>query len=405
MAGQITLVDGGTVTTPRGFLAGATYAGLKTYAEDKLDLGLIISEAPCSAAGVYTQSSIKSPSVTVTQEHVKGGSVRALVVNAGIANCSVGHQGYLDAKEMTALASKKLGVRSDEVAVCSTGIIGVELPMSLIKTGLENIQITGDGGHELARAMMTTDTRPKEVAVSFELDGRQVQMGGVTKGSGMIHPNMATMLSFVTTDAAVEKQFLDAALREVADASFNMMTVDGDTSTNDTLLVLANGLAENRPVDASSPDAPVFKEALMEVCVHLAKEMARDGEGATRLITVEVLGATDVADARKAARTIASSNLVKSAVYGSDPNWGRVMMALGRSGADVEETKVDLFVNDVCIMEEGKPVPFHRDVVVALMRGPEVTFRLNLNLGNGEATAWGCDLTEEYVIINSAYTT
>ena len=405
MAGQITLVDGGTVTTPRGFLAGATYAGLKTYAEDKLDLGLIISEAPCSAAGVYTQSSIKSPSVTVTQEHVKGGSVRALVVNAGIANCSVGHQGYLDAKEMTALASKKLGVRSDEVAVCSTGIIGVELPMSLIKTGLENIQITGDGGHELARAMMTTDTRPKEVAVSFELDGRQVQMGGVTKGSGMIHPNMATMLSFVTTDAAVEKQFLDAALREVADASFNMMTVDGDTSTNDTLLVLANGLAENRPVDASSPDAPVFKEALMEVCVHLAKEMARDGEGATRLITVEVLGATDVADARKAARTIASSNLVKSAVYGSDPNWGRVMMALGRSGAAVEETKVDLFVNDVCIMEEGKPVPFHRDVVVALMRGPEVTFRLNLNLGNGEATAWGCDLTEEYVIINSAYTT
>ncbi len=405
MAGQITLVDGGTVTTPRGFLAGATYAGLKTYAEDKLDLGLIISEAPCSAAGVYTQSSIKSPSVTVTQEHVKGGSVRALVVNAGIANCSVGHQGYLDAKEMTALASKKLGVRSDEVAVCSTGIIGVELPMSLIKTGLENIQITGDGGHELARAMMTTDTRPKEVAVSFELDGRQVQMGGVTKGSGMIHPNMATMLSFVTTDAAVEKQFLDAALREVADASFNMMTVDGDTSTNDTLLVLANGLAENRPVNASSPDAPVFKEALMEVCVHLAKEMARDGEGATRLITVEVLGATDVADARKAARTVASSNLVKSAVYGSDPNWGRVMMALGRSGAAVEETKVDLFVNDVCIMEEGKPVPFHRDVVVALMRGPEVTFRLNLNLGNEEATAWGCDLTEEYVIINSAYTT
>ena len=405
MAGQITLVDGGTVTTPRGFLAGATYAGLKTYAEDKLDLGLIISEAPCSAAGVYTQSSIKSPSVTVTQEHVKGGSVRALVVNAGIANCSVGHQGYLDAKEMTALASKKLGVRSDEVAVCSTGIIGVELPMSLIKTGLENIQITGDGGHELARAMMTTDTRPKEVAVSFELDGRQVQMGGVTKGSGMIHPNMATMLSFVTTDAAVEKQFLDAALREVADASFNMMTVDGDTSTNDTLLVLANGLAENRPVNASSPDAPVFKEALMEVCVHLAKEMARDGEGATRLITVEVLGATDVADARKAARTVASSNLVKAAVYGSDPNWGRVMMALGRSGATVEETKVDLFVNDVCIMEEGKPVPFHRDVVVALMRGPEVTFRLNLNLGNEEATAWGCDLTEEYVIINSAYTT
>ena len=405
MAGQITLVEGGTVTTPRGFQAGATYAGLKTFAEDKLDLGLIISEAACSAAGVYTQSSIKSPSVTVTQEHVKGGAVRAVVVNAGIANCSVGHQGYLDAKEMTALAAKKLGVQPAEVAVCSTGVIGVELPMSLIRTGLENIQLNGGGGHELARAMMTTDTRPKEVAVSFELDGRSVQMGGVTKGSGMIHPDMATMLSFVTTDAAVENDFLESTLREVADSSFNMMTIDGDTSTNDTLLVLANGLAENRPINASSPDAPVFKQALMEVCVHLAKEMARDGEGATRLITVEVLGATDLPDARKAARTIASSNLVKSAVTGSDPNWGRIMMALGRSGATVEESKVDLFINGVCIMEEGKPVPFHRDAVVALMRGPEVNFRLNLNLGNGEATAWGCDLTEEYVIINSAYTT
>ena len=405
MAGLITLVEGGTVTTPRGFIAGATYAGLKTYAEDKLDLGLIISEAPCSAAGVYTQSSIRSPSVTVTQEHVKAGAVRAVVVNAGIANCSVGHQGYTDAKEMTVLAAKKLGVQSAEVAVCSTGVIGVELPMSLIRTGLENIQLAAGGGHELARAMMTTDTRPKEVAVSFELDGRSVQMGGVTKGSGMIHPNMATMLSFVTTDAAVERDFLDATLREVADSSFNMMTVDGDSSTNDTLLVLANGLAENGPINAGSPDALVFKQALMEVCLHLAKEMARDGEGATKLITVEVSGATDVPNARKAARTIAGSNLVKSAVHGSDPNWGRVMMALGRSGAVVEEPKVDLFINGVCIMEEGKPVPFHRDVVVALMRQPDVTFRLNLNLGNGEATAWGCDLTEEYVIINSAYTT
>ncbi|PKB67276.1 MAG: bifunctional ornithine acetyltransferase/N-acetylglutamate synthase [SAR202 cluster bacterium Io17-Chloro-G4] len=405
MAGQVTLVDGGTVTTPRGFQAGATYAGLKTFAEDKLDLGLIVSEAPCSAAGVYTQSSIKSPSVTVTQEHVKGGAVRAVVVNAGIANCSVGHQGYLDAQEMTALAGQKLGVEAAAVAVCSTGVIGVELPMSLIRTGLEKIELTGGGGHDLARAMMTTDTRPKEVAVSFTVDGRQAQMGGVTKGSGMIHPNMATMLSFLTTDAAVDKDFLDTTLREVADSSFNMMTVDGDTSTNDTLLVLANGLAENPPINANSPDAPIFKQALMDVCVHLAKEMARDGEGATRLITVEVLSATNVTDARKAARTVASSNLVKSAVHGSDPNWGRVMMALGRSGAAAEEAKVDLFVNGVCIMEEGRPVPFHRDAVVALMRGPEVTFRLNLHLGDGEATAWGCDLTEEYVIINSAYTT
>jgi len=203
----------------------------------------------------------------------------------------------------------------------------------------------------------------------------------------------------------VDKDFLDATLREVADSSFNMMTVDGDTSTNDTLLVLSNGQAGNSTINSNSPDAAVFKQALMDVCVHLAREMARDGEGATKLITVEVVGATDVSNARKAARTIASSNLVKSAVAGSDPNWGRIMMAVGRSGAVVEESKIDLFINGVCIMEEGKPVPFHRDAVVALMRGTEITLRLNLNLANGEGTAWGCDLTEEYVIINSAYTT
>jgi glutamate N-acetyltransferase/amino-acid N-acetyltransferase len=221
----------------------------------------------------------------------------------------------------------------------------------------------------------------------------------------MIHPNMATMLAFVTTDAKVEADFLQTTLAEVAGASFNMLTVDGDTSTNDTLLVLANGLAGNQTIDANSPDAGTFREALSQVCVHLTRELARDGEGASRLIIVEVAGARDQDDARKAARTVASSNLVKSAVNGADPNWGRVMMALGRSGAAAEETKIDLFVNGVCIMEAGSPVPFHRDAVVSQMRGPEVTFRLQLNLGEGEAIAWGCDLTEEYVIINSAYTT
>ena len=405
MAGQINRVEGGTVTTPRGFQAGATYAGLKTYAEDKLDLGLVLSEAPCTVAGVFTQSSIKSPSVTVSQEHLKLGTARGIVVNAGIANCSVGSQGYIDAKEMTALAADKLGVQPGEVLVCSTGVIGVELPMSLIRSGLQQISLSQEGGHDLARAMMTTDTRPKEVALSFQVDGQQATIGGVTKGSGMIHPDMATMLAFMTTDAAVERSFLDATLREVADSSFNMMTVDGDTSTNDTLLALANGLAGNQPITADSPAAGVLKGALMEACVHLAREMARDGEGASRLIVVELSGAKDTADARKAARTVASSNLVKSAVYGADPNWGRLMMAVGRSGATTHEDKIDLYVNGVCIMQAGKPVPFHRDAVVALMRGPEVTFRIDLNLGEGEATAWGCDLTEEYVIINSAYTT
>ncbi|PKB64269.1 MAG: bifunctional ornithine acetyltransferase/N-acetylglutamate synthase [SAR202 cluster bacterium Io17-Chloro-G2] len=405
MAGSISSVEGGTVTTPQGFLAGAIFAGLKTYAEDKLDLGIIFSEAPCTAAGVFTTNSIRSPSVTVCQENLDRGPVRGLLVNAGIANACVGDQGYKDAQQGTLLASAHLAVRPEEMLVCSTGVIGVELPMSLIEAGIEKIQLSRDGGHDLARAMMTTDTRPKEIAVSFEIDGKQAHIGGVTKGSGMIHPNMATMLAFVTTDAAVEQGFLKAALSEVADISFNMMTIDGDSSTNDSFIVMANGLVGNQPIANGSSGAETFKEALREVCIYLAREMARDGEGATRLIVVDVEGARDTADARKAARTVASSNLVKSAVYGADPNWGRLMMALGRSGAEADEAKVDLFINGVCIMQEGKPVPFHRDAVVALMRGPEVTFRLQLNLGTGRATAWGCDLTEQYVIINSAYTT
>ena len=405
MAGAIEFVEGGTVTTAKGFLAGATYAGLKTYAEDKLDLGMILSEVPCSVAGVFTKSSIISPTVTVNRERVARGTTRGLVVNAGIANTCVGEQGFIDAQDMAAAAAQQLGVGSEDMLVCSTGVIGVELPMSLIRDGIIQIELSAPGGHDLARAMMTTDTRPKEMAVTFEVDGRQAHLGGVAKGSGMIHPNMATMLAFVTTDAAVDVDFLQATLREVNEDSFNMLTVDGDSSTNDTVLVLANGLTGNRPITGGSADADTFREALSQVCTNLTRELARDGEGASRLISVEVQGAREADDARQAARTIASSSLVKSAVYGADPNWGRVLAALGRSGAAAEEEKIDLFVNGVCIMEAGKPVPFHRDAVVALMGGAEVTFRLNLNLGPGQATAWGCDLTEEYVIINSAYTT
>jgi glutamate N-acetyltransferase/amino-acid N-acetyltransferase len=405
MPGPINFIEGGTVTTAQGFSAGATYAGLKTFAEDKLDLGMIISETPCVAAGVFTSSTIKSPTVTVNRGHLAQSPSRGIVVNAGIANACVGEQGNKDAREMANLAAQKISARPDEMLVCSTGVIGVELPMSLIRDGLTKIELTSNGGHEVARAMMTTDTRTKEVAVSFEVDGRTVHLGGVAKGSGMIHPNMATMLSFIATDAAVAKDFLEITLKEVADMSYNMLTVDGDSSTNDTVLVLANGMAGNTPISAGSPDAETFKAALIEVAVYLTRELARDGEGASHLITVEVAGAQDTNDARKAARTIASSSLVKSAVYGADPNWGRVLAALGRSGTVVDESKIDLFVNAVCIMEGGSPVPFHRDAVMALMRQPEVSFRLQLNLGNGQATAWGCDLTQEYVIINSAYTT
>ena len=406
MSDAINFVDGGTLTTPQGFRAGATYAGLKTYAEDKLDLGILLSDSPCATAGVFTTSTIKSATVTLDRQRLAQGiPMRGLIVNAGIANTAVGEQGLIDASEMASLAAQKTGTTPEQILVCSTGVIGVELPMSLIRSGVEQIELTGSGGSVLAKAIMTTDTRPKEVGVSFEVGGRQAHLGGIAKGSGMIHPNMATMLSFLTTDAAVERGFLQDALSQVADETYNMLTVDGDSSTNDTVLLMANGTARNPEINADSADADTFMAALRQVGTYLTKELARDGEGASHLIVVEVAGAADTEDARKAARTVASSNLVKSAVYGADPNWGRLMMALGRSGAAAEEDKIDLFINGVCIMEAGKPIPFYREAVVALMKRPEVTFRLQLNLGSGEATAWGCDLTEEYVIINSAYTT
>ena len=406
MPGPITRVEGGTITTARGFRAGGTYVGIKTYSEDKMDMGLLLSDTPCSVAGVFTKSSLVSPSVTVNRETLAAGRpVRGLVVNSGIANAGVGEQGYIDAKEMAAVAAVGLGVKPDEVLVFSTGVIGVELPMTLIKKGVDEIELAEEGGNSLARAMMTTDTRTKEAGVSVNLGGVEINICGVAKGSGMIHPNMATMLCFVTTDGAVEQDFLRSILPDIADNTLNMLDIDGDTSTNDSLVVLANGAAGNTPISPGNADADLFKEALAEVLVQLTRQLAQDGEGATRLIVAEVRGARNLADARMAAKTITSSLLVKSAVYGADPNWGRLIMALGRSGAETVESKIDLYINDVCIMEAGRPVPFHRDAVVALMRGDEVTFGVNLNLADGQATAWGCDLTEEYVVINSAYTT
>ncbi len=401
----IRFLEGGTVTSPRGFVAGATYAGIKTYAEDKLDLGLLMSQYPCSVAAVFTTNKLKSASVILCHERVSKGRVRALVVNSGIANTCVGQQGYKDAQETTALAAKHLDLDPDEVAICSTGVIGVELPMALIRAGIPKIELSPRGGHDLARAILTTDTRPKEAAVSFRQGSRTVNIGGIVKGAGMIHPNMATMLSFITTDAEMEQGLLQRALKEAVDQSFNMVSVDGDTSPNDTVLLLANGAAGAGPIMASTPEYAKFLEALTALTVHLAKEIARDGEGAHRLLEVVVEGAVTLEEARMAARTIVSSNLVKAAVHGADPNWGRVVTALGRSGAEMDADRIDLYINDVCILYQGTPIPFHKDAVVAIMRGPQVSFRVCLNLGQARATAWGCDLSEDYVTINSAYTT
>ena len=405
MAGEIRFVDGGTVTTPKGFAAGATYAGIKTYAADKLDLGLLLSDRPCSAAGVFTTNAVKSASVLLTQERVSRGKVRALVVNSGIANTCVGEQGYQDALEATASAAKRLDLKAEEVLIGSTGIIGVELPMALIRSGVDRIELSDDGGRCLARAIMTTDTRPKEGAASFEFQGQTITVGGIAKGAGMIHPNMATMLCYLTTDGEVEAPFLQGALKRAVDSSFNMLSVDGDSSTNDTVLIFANGATQAGVIGGGTQAGELFQEALNQLCVYLTRELAKDGEGAQRLIEVTVEGATTLDAARIAARTVVSSSLVKSAVHGADANWGRVIAALGRSGAEVTEEKIALYVNDVCIMEDGRPIPFHKDGVVALMQGTEVSFLIRLNLGEGRATAWGCDLSEEYVTFNSAYTT
>lgn len=396
---RIEFLPSGTVTSPKGFQAGAVYAGIKKKGDG--DLGLLVSEAPCVAAGVFTTNLVKSAPVVLSQKRLQSGRARAVVVNSGCANASTGAQGLTDAAEMAELAAQVAGVPATDVLVASTGVIGQRLPMERLKTGMKRVRLSADGGHRLARAIMTTDTVPKETAV--EADGFVI--GGVAKGAGMICPNLATMLCFLSTDASVAPGFLQKALQRAVDLSFNMISVDGDTSPNDTVFLLANGLAGNKPIDERSAQAEVFQQALDQLCIHLAKAIARDGEGATKLIQVTVKGALTQADARLAARTVVSSPLVKTAVHGSDPNWGRILAAVGRSGAQLIESKIDLYLNGNCLVKGGTPQNFFRSRLVELLSEKEVFIGVDLNLGEAIATAWGCDLSEEYVIINSQYTT
>ncbi|MDE2801443.1 MAG: bifunctional glutamate N-acetyltransferase/amino-acid acetyltransferase ArgJ [Chloroflexota bacterium] len=404
MSHEITVVPDGSVTSPQGFLAGATYAGIRTYAPGKVDLGLLYSESPAAAAGTFTKNKVVSACVTVSKRIADRGVSRGVIVNSGCANCSVGDQGLKDAEEMAALAAGATGASPEDMAVSSTGIIGVELPMGLLRNAVGKIELTRDGGHDFARSIMTTDTVSKEIAVSFQVGRKTVTVAGCCKGSGMIHPNMATMLAYLTTDAEVDAALLQETISEVVDSTFNMVDVDGDTSTNDTVLVFANGAA-GVAVAKGTPEAEALAAALTQVCTHLSREMVKDGEGATKLIEVTVDGAESVADARMAARSVASSILVKTAIHGNDPNWGRIMMAVGKSGAEVVEDKLTLHINDICIMEAGLPVPFFKESLVATMLGDEVRIRVSLNIGDGVAVGWGCNMSEEFVTFNSAYTT
>lgn len=403
---RVDFVSGGTITTPAGFSAGATYAGIKKKGENVLDLGIVFSSEPCTVASVFTTNKIKSAAVVVNQRNLaKGGKVSAIVANSGCANSSTGEQGFVDAVETTQLVAKALGIEQEEVLVASTGVIGVPLPMEAIRTGISRIILTQEGGHGFERAIMTTDTVPKEVAIRVKSSSASFAIGGVAKGSGMIHPNMATMLVFLTTDAAVAPGFLTESLRKAVDISFNIISVDGDTSPSDTVVLLANGKAGDEPIGHGSSLADMFHKALEKVCIFLAKAIARDGEGATKLIEVTVKGAVSIEEARRAARTIVSSNLVKAAVYGRDPNWGRVTAALGRSNIELAEQKLDVIMAGIPVLACGCPVPFDREKAVKALEGKEVPILVDLHLGAGEATAWGCDLTEQYVVINSAYTT
>ena len=389
----------GTITSPKGFLAGAIAAGIKTKGGP--DLGILYSEKPCAVAGRFTKNRIKAAPVQWCQERVASGKAQAVIINAGCANACTGAQGMKDARAMAQIAARKLDIPDDSVLVASTGVIGKKLPIDLIEAGAMKMELSATGGHELARAIMTTDTHPKEIAVAVEEYGFIV--AGIAKGAGMIHPDMATMLSFLTTDAKIDARLLDQLLGEAVDASLNMITVDGDTSTNDTVLILANGAGGVVKVGKKAAEA--FAEALSKVCIYLARSIAADGEGATRLIEVTVEGAKSLADARIAARTIVGSPLVKSAVHGRDPNWGRIIAALGRSGAEFNPKKVDLYLANMQLMSAGEPVPFNKKTASAAMGKDEVKVRVVLNGGKHSATAWGCDLSAEYVAINSDYTT
>jgi glutamate N-acetyltransferase/amino-acid N-acetyltransferase len=398
-------VADGTVTTPKGYSAGAAAVGVRTD-WDKLDVGLVYSEAQCTAAATYTSNELKAAPLVINQKHLADGKAQAFVANAGCANCATGQRGLDNAVEMAQIAAKKLGIDPHDVVVFSTGVIGTQLPMDRIAPGIEKIALSPDGGADFAVAIMTTDTVKKHLAVR----AGNWTIGAACKGVGMIHPNMATMLCLMTTDAPVKQPFLKASLKEAVHASFNMVDIDSDTSTNDMAIVLANGLAGGAAIAEGHPDASTFQKALTLVCTSMARMMVQDAEGGTKLIEAKVEGAASLGDARKAAREIVSSIGVKTAIYGEDANWGRILAAIGNSGAAFDLPKAELFLaspsgGELRLFSDGAPQSFDLAAAKACLAPKEVGIRVDLGLGSASATAWGSDLTEEFVRLNSQYTT
>jgi glutamate N-acetyltransferase/amino-acid N-acetyltransferase len=397
------MTEGQGVTFARGFVAGAVGAGVKHAGTERLDVALIASTAEhCHAAAVFTTNQVIAAPCLVTRKHVAKGHLRGIVVNSGNANACTGPQGEQDAVAMAAKAAATLRVDPYQVAVASTGVIGVPMPMDRILPAIERIVLSEGGWDHASRAIMTTDTKPKVAQREVALSGGTVRIGGMAKGAGMIHPNMATMLAFVTTDALIDSAALRPMLRSAADDSFNAISVDGDTSTNDTLLLLANGASGVR---VGTADGPAFLDALTAVCLELARAIVADGEGATKVFEVRVSGAASEGDARAAARTVTNSNLVKTAVHGADPNWGRILAAAGRSGAKVDAARASIRIGGIAVYEDGAPLHFDASAVRTLFERPEIAIELDLGLGEATARAWGSDLSAEYVRINADYTT
>ncbi|MDE6314564.1 MAG: bifunctional glutamate N-acetyltransferase/amino-acid acetyltransferase ArgJ [Lachnospiraceae bacterium] len=403
------MIEGG-VTAPKGFQAASTAAGIK-YA-DRKDMAMIYSEKPCKAAGTFTTNVVKAAPVKwdrkITEESPY---VQAVVINAGIANACTGAEGYGYCEDTAQKAAEVLEIPKESVCVASTGVIGMQLPMDRIQAGIgmmaPKLAGTIEAGHEAARAIMTTDTKPKEVAVTIELDGVTVTLGGMCKGSGMIHPNMCTMLGFVMTDAAISKELLTEALKEDVKDTYNMVSIDGDTSTNDTVLLFANGMAGNKEITEKDENYQKFKEALHYVNEELSKMIAGDGEGATALFEVKVIGAESKEQAVTLSKSIVTSSLTKAAIYGHDANWGRILCAMGYSGAEFDPEQVDLFFESAAgklkIIENGVALEYSEKEATKILSEEKVTAIADIKMGDAAATAWGCDLTYDYVKINADY--
>ncbi len=397
-------IENGSITSVQGIKATGIHSGLK---RKRKDLALIFSEEPCNVAGTFTLNKVKAAPLLVSQELIdKGGKVKAILINSGNANACTGDRGYADALKSQKYCAKKLGINQSEVVISSTGVIGEYMPMHILKTGIETIvnQLTDDGGIKAAKAIMTTDLIEKTFAVKVQLSSGEITIGGIAKGSGMIMPNMATMLSFISTDAQIDTPLLKKMLLQSVNNSFNKISVDGDTSTNDMVVLMANGTSKIE-IEENSKDAKLFLEALQAITIEMAKMIVVDGEGASKLVTVAITGCKTDEDANLIAQTICNSPLVKTAIYGSDANWGRILSAAGRSGVDLDPSKVEIKFDDMLILGKDYQHNFDEEEATTVLSKDEITISVNLNAGTGKSTWWTCDFTEKYIEINASYRT